>query len=64
MNSLRRWASRGLERSRAMIEAIRAAGGSPRYKELPGVGHDSWGAAYSDPDGVIPWMFQQRSAEP
>ncbi len=47
-------------KSRKMIEAIRAAGGSPRYTELPGVGHDSWTPAYTADDGVIPWLFAQR----
>ena len=49
-----------VERTRNMIEALKAAGGEPKYKELPGVGHHSWVAAYSDSDGVIPWMFQQE----
>lgn len=52
-----------VERSRAMIAAIREAGGTPRYRELPGVGHNSWNAAYHDEDGVIPWMFQQQRPE-
>ncbi|MGD9722174.1 MAG: PHB depolymerase family esterase [Pirellulales bacterium] len=47
-------------RSRRMIEAIRKAGGDPRYTELPGVGHDSWTPAYTDPAGVLPWMFAQQ----
>lgn len=48
-----------VERSREMIQAIRQAGGNPRYTELESVGHDSWTPAYSDPEGVIPWMFRQ-----
>ena len=48
-----------VERSRAMIEAISAAGGSPRYSELPGVGHDAWTTAYRDPE-VLDWFFAQR----
>jgi predicted peptidase len=48
-----------VERSRRMIAAIRAAGGSPNYSELAGVGHHSWVNAYGDPQGVIPWMFAQ-----
>jgi predicted peptidase len=47
-------------KSRRMIDAIRAAGGEPRYTELPGVGHDSWTPAYTRDDGLLPWMFQQR----
>jgi predicted peptidase len=48
-----------VERSRQMIEAIRTAGGRPRYTEYPGMGHNSWTPAYTDPEGVVPWMFQQ-----
>lgn len=48
-----------VERSRRMIEAIKKAGGEPKYTELPGVGHDSWTAAYTREDGVIPWLFEQ-----
>jgi predicted peptidase len=51
-----------VQNSRKMIDAIKAVGGSPRYTELEGVGHDSWTAAYNDPQGVLPWMFQQRQA--
>lgn len=49
-------------KSRRMIEAIRQAGGQPKYTELAAVGHDSWTTAYTDPRGVIPWMFAQRKA--
>ena len=51
-----------VRKSRVMIEAIRRAGGDPKYTELPGVGHDSWTAAYTAADGVVPWMFEQRKA--
>jgi predicted peptidase len=47
------------QRSRSMIAALKAAGGSPRYREYPGVGHDSWTRTYSDPS-VIEWLFSQR----
>lgn len=49
-------------RSRDMIEAIKAAGGSPRYTEYPGVGHNSWVATYRDPD-FYAWLFKQHKAE-
>lgn len=48
-----------VEGSRRMIAAIRTAGGSPKYTELTGVGHDSWSQTYSDPEGVLAWMFSQ-----
>jgi predicted peptidase len=46
--------------SRTMVEAVLAAGGNVKYTELPGVGHDSWTPAYEDPQGVLPWMFEQK----
>lgn len=46
-------------RSRNMIEAIKAAGGNPKYTEYPGVGHNSWDKAYSDPE-LYDWMFAQK----
>jgi len=47
------------ERSRAMVEAIRTAGGAPKYTEFPRVGHDSWTPAYREP-AVLDWFFAQR----
>lgn len=52
-----------VERSRTMIAAVKAAGGMPRYTELPGVGHDSWTPAYRDPK-VLDWLFSQRRSPP
>jgi predicted peptidase len=49
-----------VERSRTLIAAIKKAGGNPKYTELKGVGHNSWTPAYTDPDGVVKWMFEQR----
>jgi predicted peptidase len=49
-----------VERSRTMIAAVRAASGSPKYSELPGVGHDSWTPAYRDP-AVLDWLFTQKT---
>lgn len=51
-----------VERSREIVEAIRAEGGRVGHTELPGVGHDSWGWAYGR-GGVIEWMFAQRRNE-
>ena len=42
-----------------MIEAIRAAGGEPKYTEYPAVGHDSWTQTYAD-DVFYNWLFAQR----
>lgn len=52
-----------VERSRGMIKAIKAAGGEPKYTELPGVGHNSWDAAYEGKDNVWDWMFSQRLSD-
>ena len=46
-------------RTRNMIAAIKQAGGKPLYTEYAGVGHFSWGPAYSDPK-LMEWMFAQR----
>jgi predicted peptidase len=45
--------------TRAMIDAIKSAGGQPRYLELPGVGHDSWTAVYRQDSEILAWMFRQ-----
>jgi poly(3-hydroxybutyrate) depolymerase len=42
--------------TRAMVEAIRAAGGHARETEYRGVGHNSWDRAYNDP-ALIGWML-------
>ncbi|MFO0877962.1 MAG: PHB depolymerase family esterase [Gemmataceae bacterium] len=47
-----------VERSRNMIEAIKKAGGEPKYTEYPGVGHDSWTRTYKNPE-VLDWLFAQ-----
>ena len=49
-----------VERSRSAVDHLTQAGGQPVYVELPGVGHNSWTPAYSDNDGLVPWMFRQR----
>jgi predicted peptidase len=47
------------KRSREMIEALKAAGGDPKYTEYKGVGHDSWTQTYADPE-LYAWLFAQR----
>ncbi|MFQ3591919.1 MAG: prolyl oligopeptidase family serine peptidase [Gemmataceae bacterium] len=47
------------ERSREMIEALKKAGGSPKYTEYPEAGHDSWTKTYADP-AVLEWLFAQK----
>jgi predicted peptidase len=48
-----------VERSREMVEALKAAGGAPKYTEYPGVGHNSWAATYSNPE-LYRWLFAQK----
>lgn len=50
-------------RSRAMVEAVRKAGGTIQYHELDGVGHDSWTPAYRDSDALLAWLFAQRRGQ-
>jgi predicted peptidase len=61
------WAAHGdadgvvwVGRSRGMVEAVKAAGGSVKYTEYPGVGHNSWTPFHTTPNGVVDWMFQQK----
>ncbi|HEX7898271.1 MAG TPA: PHB depolymerase family esterase [Planctomycetota bacterium] len=46
------------ERSRHMVEALKKAGGEPKYTEYPGVGHNAWDKAYADP-ALFDWLFAQ-----
>jgi predicted peptidase len=48
-----------VQRSRNMVEALKKAGGSPKYTEYPGVGHDSWTPASKEPY-LLPWLFGQK----
>jgi predicted peptidase len=50
------------KRSRDMIAALKAAGGSPKYTEYPGVGHNSWAATYANRD-MFAWLFAQRRGQ-
>jgi predicted peptidase len=45
--------------SRQMIDALKKAGGSPRYTELAHVGHNSWDACYAS-DDFYAWLFAQK----
>ncbi|HLQ43435.1 MAG TPA: alpha/beta hydrolase-fold protein, partial [Planctomycetaceae bacterium] len=50
-------------RSREMIDALKAAGGTPRYTEIPSGDHDSWKIAYAD-DRLIAWMLDPTKVDP
>ncbi len=44
--------------SQEMIEALKKAGGKPRYTEFPYVGHNSWDATYAH-DELYSWLLSQ-----
>jgi predicted peptidase len=48
-----------VERWRNMVEALKKAGGSPKYTEYPNEGHASWAPAYKDPE-MMKWLFAQK----
>ena len=45
--------------SRKMINALKRAGGHPRYTEYSNVGHDVWTRAFAEPD-LVDWLFAQH----
>lgn len=64
------WAFHGLAdsvvlpvRSQDMVAGLRAVGGTAALTEYPGVAHDSWTMAYSEPN-LLPWLFAQRRGQP
>ena len=45
--------------SRKMVEALKSAGGTVRYSEYEGVGHNSWDRAYAEPE-FFSWLLSQK----
>ena len=45
--------------SRDMIEAIKKAGGNPKYTEYPNEAHNIWNQVSETP-GLIDWLFEQK----
>ena len=45
--------------SRAVVRALRALGGKPRYTEYPEGRHVIWAQAYAE-NALLPWMLDQR----
>jgi predicted peptidase len=44
-----------------MIQALRDAGGSPRFTEIAGGGHEIWDGVYGDASNTLyPWLFAQQ----
>lgn len=48
-----------VEGSRDMIDAVKKAGGNPKYTEYPKVGHNSWDMAYGT-DELYKWLLEQK----
>lgn len=48
---------------RLMVEAVRAAGGRPKFTVYPDVGHNAWDPAYADP-ALYDWLLAQRRGQP
>jgi lysophospholipase L1-like esterase/dienelactone hydrolase len=64
------WAFHGLAdnvvmpvRTQDMIAGLRATGIRAALTEYPGVAHDSWTFAYSEPN-LLPWLFAQQRGKP
>jgi predicted peptidase len=50
----------GVAGSRSMIEALKKAGGDPKYTEYQSTQHDAWSRTYKDP-ALYEWLFAQKS---
>lgn len=48
-----------IARTQQMVEAIKIAGGSPRFTIYPGFHHDSWTVTYENPE-IYAWLLAQR----
>jgi predicted peptidase len=48
-----------MERSEHMVKALKAVGGNVKFTVYPEAGHDSWTAAYEDPE-LYKWLFAQK----
>lgn len=46
--------------ARDMVAAVRKAGGTPRYTEYKGAGHDIWTRVFVEP-GLVEWLFAQHN---
>jgi hypothetical protein len=44
-----------------MIDAIRKAGGSPKYTEYKEAGHVIWEQVFREPE-LLTWLFSQRAS--
>lgn len=51
-----------LARSEAMVNALKAAGGSVKFTVYPDAGHDSWTETYNNPE-LYEWLLQQKRSD-
>jgi predicted peptidase len=51
-----------VEQVRHWVAALRQAGGSPKYTEVAGVGHNVWDTAFANQDAAT-WLLSQRRAK-
>jgi predicted peptidase len=47
------------DHSQVMVNAIKAAGGDPKFTVYPNDDHNSWNDAFAEPD-LIPWLFAHK----
>ncbi len=50
------------KRSEEMVEALKAAGGSPKFTLYPEAGHDSWTVTYDNPE-FYKWLLAQKRVQ-
>jgi predicted peptidase len=48
-----------IQRCRDLVEAVKTAGGAPKFTLYPGVGHNSWDKAYRE-EKLYDWFMQHR----
>ncbi|MFZ3214443.1 MAG: alpha/beta hydrolase-fold protein [Candidatus Acidiferrales bacterium] len=48
-------------RARHWVAQLRQAGGTPKYTEYPGIGHNAWDVAFDEP-GLAEWLFSHTAA--
>jgi lysophospholipase L1-like esterase/poly(3-hydroxybutyrate) depolymerase len=52
-----------LVRTTELTDALTAAGGAPLLTVYANTAHDSWTAAYAEPE-LLPWLFAQKRGQP
>ncbi|MGE0760908.1 MAG: prolyl oligopeptidase family serine peptidase [Pirellulaceae bacterium] len=52
-----------LERSQAMIDALKKAGAEPKFTIYPDAAHDCWTVTYDDP-ALYEWLLAQKRTKP